>query len=79
MTDDNSAEVAEMAARLLGPAGPELGCEECFDSLDRYVELELAGADADEQVPGMHAHLEGCAACRNDHESLLALLRRHTG
>jgi hypothetical protein len=64
-----------MAARLLGPADSELGCEECFDSLDRYVELELARADADKHVPGMRAHLEGCAACRNDHESILALLR----
>lgn len=79
MTENNSAEVAELAARMLGPTDPELGCEECFDSLDRYVELEFAGADADEQVPGMRAHLEGCAACRSDHESLLALLRRHTG
>jgi len=79
VTDDNSAEAADIAARLLGPAGPEVGCEECFDSLDRYVELELAGADADEHVPGMHAHLEGCAACRNDHESMVALLRHHAG
>ena len=78
MTDKYSAEVAVMAARLLGPADPELGCDECFDSLDRYVELELARADADGQVPGMRAHLEGCATCRNDHESMLALLRRHT-
>lgn len=68
-----------MAARLLGPADPELGCEECFDSLDRYVELELARVNGDEQVPGMRAHLEGCAACRNDHESILALLRQYTG
>ena len=53
MTDKYSAEVAATAARLLGPADPELGCDECFDSLDRYVELELARADADGQVPGM--------------------------
>ena len=79
MTENNPAEAADMAARLLGPADPELGCDECFDSLDRYVELELAGADADEQVPGMRAHLEGCAACRHDHESLLAFLRRRSG
>jgi hypothetical protein len=55
---------------LLGPAGPELGCEECFEELDRYVELELAGADADAAVPGMGAHLVGCPACKEDHESL---------
>jgi hypothetical protein len=61
--------------RLLGPARPELGCDECFAELDRYVELELAGADADAAVPGLRAHLDGCPACREEHESLLALVR----
>ncbi len=65
----------ERLARLLGPAGPELGCDECFAELDRYVELEVAGADADAAVPGFRAHLEGCPACREEHESLLELVR----
>jgi hypothetical protein len=60
--------------RLLGPAGPEAGCDECFDLLDRYVELELAGEDVDAHVPGLRAHLEGCPACREEHESLRALV-----
>ena len=51
-------------------------CEECFEQLDRYVELELDGADADAAVPGMRAHLEGCSACDEDHDSLHALLAR---
>jgi hypothetical protein len=59
--------------RLLGPAEPELTCEQCFEEVDRYVELELAGHDADGEVPGMDAHLDGCPACREDHDSLLAL------
>ena len=25
--------------RLLGPDGPDIGCDECFRELDRYVEL----------------------------------------
>jgi hypothetical protein len=58
----------------LGPGGPELSCEECFEQLDRYVELELRGADADAAIPGMGAHLEGCPACNEDHESLRALV-----
>jgi hypothetical protein len=61
-------------ARLLGPTGPEVGCDECFDELDRYVELELAGADADAAVPGLRAHLAGCPACREEYESLRALV-----
>jgi hypothetical protein len=59
---------------LLGPTGPQVSCEECFERLDEYVELELEGGDAEEQVPGMRAHLEGCPACSEDHESLRALV-----
>ena len=55
---------------LLGPAGPELSCEQCFEELDRYVELELTGTNADTAIPGMRAHLDGCPACREDHASL---------
>jgi hypothetical protein len=58
---------------LLGPEGPEVSCDTCFEELDRFVELELAGHDADAALPGLRAHLEGCPACREEHESLLAL------
>ena len=70
----NAPEPNELLRRVLGPAGPEVGCDECFDLLDRYVELEAAGADADAALPGLRAHLEGCPACREEHESLLALV-----
>ena len=69
MTDDPRRTID----MLLGPDGPELTCERCFEELDRYVELELAGADADVEVPGMRAHLAGCPACAEDHSSLLEL------
>ena len=59
--------------RLLGNREDDIGCDGCFDELDRYVELELAGADADAAVPGMRTHLESCAVCRDEHDSLLAL------
>jgi hypothetical protein len=74
MTASPPPDQNRLIARLTGPAGPELGCEECFEQLDRYVELELSGADADAAIPGMRAHLEGCSACDEDHESLRALL-----
>ena len=32
------------------------------------------GEDADARIPGLAAHLEGCPACREEHESLRALL-----
>jgi hypothetical protein len=60
--------------RLLGPTAWEVGCEECFDRLDEFVELEVAGLDADGAVPGLRAHLDGCPACREEHDALVALV-----
>jgi hypothetical protein len=64
----------EVLQRLLGPEGPELSCEQCFEELDRYVEFEVAGADPDGRIPGMRAHLQGCPACAEDYESLRDLV-----
>jgi hypothetical protein len=69
MTEHN-----EELKRLLGPTGPDIGCDECFERLDEYVELELRGENAGARIPGMREHLAGCGACREEHDSLRALL-----
>src|SRR5436190_15944951 len=75
MTDKTHPQ-EELARRLLGPAGPELGCDECFEELDRFVELELGRrGDANAGVPGMRAPLDGCPACRDAYGSLRALVQ----
>ena len=67
-------ELEQTLERLLGPAELEVGCDVCFEELDRYVELQLEGQDADAAIPGLQAHLAGCPACREEHESLRALV-----
>jgi hypothetical protein len=51
-----------------------VSCEECFAEIDRYVELEAGGRDAAAAIPGMKAHLEGCPACKEEHDELLEFL-----
>lgn len=69
---DNSRN--EALEGLLGPTGFEVTCEQCFELLDQYVDLELQGADAEAHLPGLRTHLQGCPACREDYESLRALV-----
>ena len=76
MNDQNYNPTLE---RLLGPTGYEVTCEECFELLDEYVDLAAAGQDADERIPGMRAHLDGCPACNEDHDSLRALVAADGG
>jgi hypothetical protein len=68
---DKSSELIE---RLLGPTGYQLDCQECFELVNEYAELELIGIEAGTVIPGLRTHLEGCSACKEDHESLRALL-----
>ena len=67
-----------LTARLLGPSDPEVSCEECFELLDEYVDLELAGENADVRLPGVREHLQGCPACREDHGSLRDLVAQRS-
>lgn len=70
MTDTPSA-----LRRMFGPDEHELTCDECFELLDSYVDLEAAGADAGRAMPGMQPHLLGCPACADEHDALLELIR----
>ena len=72
-------EIDQLVGRLLGPSAPEVGCDACFDELDRFVELDLTGHDADAAIPGLRAHLAGCPACREEYESLRALVASDAG
>jgi hypothetical protein len=79
MSRDRGARWPAWLARLLGPEEPEIGCDECFALLDRYVEIELSGGNAAAGAPRMAAHLRGCPACRDEHDDLLAFLRARRG
>jgi hypothetical protein len=57
-------------AQFIGTDAPELGCDECFDLVDVYVDTELRGEDADAAIPGMREHLVGCPACAEEYQSL---------
>ena len=65
----------EPLTRLLGTAGEDSGCEGGMAVLAEYVELELAGRDAETLFPGLAAHLRNCPACAEDHEGLVTLVR----
>lgn len=58
---------------LLGPGAPEVDCDECLVLLDEYVDAVAGGEDAGHH-PRMHSHLIGCPVCREEFESLYALV-----
>jgi hypothetical protein len=69
------SDLHQTITRLLGPAAPEVSCDECFEQLDRYVDLEVGEGSAALAMPGLAAHLQGCPACAEEHRSLRDLVR----
>lgn len=53
----------------------EIGCDECFERLERFVEVELSGLDATSAMPLVEDHLQKCGDCREEFEVLLEALR----
>jgi predicted anti-sigma-YlaC factor YlaD len=64
-----------MAREIITTRPDEIGCDECFEQLDRFVEMTLAGNNAAEAMPLVQDHLDRCHDCREEFEALLAALR----
>lgn len=69
------ATLKRMVRGVLSTRPDEIGCDECFEQLDRFVEMTLAGKDAAEAMPLVQDHLDRCDDCREEFEALLAALR----
>jgi hypothetical protein len=52
----------------------EIDCRVCFEQLDCFVEMELAGKNAAEAMPLVQDHLDRCRECREEFEALLTVL-----
>ena len=69
------AMLKQMVRVVVGTQDDELACGECFEELDRFVEITLAEKNAAEAMPLVEDHLRRCRDCREEFETLLAVLR----
>lgn len=49
----------------------EIGCDECFDQIHKFAELELLGKTPEKAMPLVKEHLVKCGECRQEYEALL--------
>ena len=49
----------------------EIGCDECFEQMDRFAEIEFSGSDSATAMPLVHEHLRKCEDCHEQYEALL--------
>ncbi len=52
----------------------EITCDELYEKLDLYVELEVGKKDAARIMPLMREHLDICPECCEEYETLLRVV-----
>jgi len=52
----------------------EIGCDECFEQMDRFAETEFSGSDSAAAMPLVHDHLRKCEDCHEKYEALLVAI-----
>jgi hypothetical protein len=60
---------------LLGTSGRDPGCDAGLDFIDAYCELVACGEAIPDRFAEFVTHLGNCRACREDTDSLLAVVR----
>ena len=61
--------------RILGSEDTVPGCDEAGELMDAYCECVARGDPVSDRYAAFLTHMSNCAACREDMEGLLAMLR----
>jgi len=64
-----------MLRAVIGTKEEEIGCDDCFDKLDNFIEMKLAGKSPEQAMPLVQDHLQRCKDCRQEYEALLEALQ----
>ena len=65
----------QMVRGVMSSRKDEIDCNECFEQLDHFSELTLAGKSVEEAMPLVKRHLDTCPDCREEFEVLLKAIK----
>ncbi len=74
LANAKAVRAARMIRDVLNAEGDAIGCEDCFEVLDRYAEMVEAGQDVSKEYPEVKKHLEDCFCCGEEFQALQAAL-----
>lgn len=52
----------------------EIGCDDCFEEIDQFVEMLEEGKDPEQVMPMVKHHLVMCSCCHEEYDALLTAL-----
>ena len=72
--NEQAMQAAMLIRGIFTADGEALGCEDCFEFLDRCADLIEAGQAIADVYPEVKKHLDDCECCKDEFEALLSAL-----
>jgi hypothetical protein len=66
--------VKKLMNAILKTRNEEIGCQECYNALDRFAEMLREGQNVEQVMPLVHQHLDMCRDCQEEFQGLLDAL-----
>lgn len=74
MREPRKSLTSAQARRLTAPSEPWMSCDDCFEVMDRQVDVMLDAFGVDPPMPeAFRRHLANCPACYAEVEGLLCM------
>ncbi|OGO43806.1 MAG: hypothetical protein A2Z04_03075 [Chloroflexi bacterium RBG_16_57_9] len=67
--------VDQLLNAVLATRDIEIACSACFEVLDQFVDLQVAGTNSKEILSHVQQHLDQCPDCYEEYEALLVIVR----
>lgn len=74
MVDIELTKIENMVKAIMNTVDNEIGCEDCFSVLDKFIDLRAQGKNAAEIMPLVQGHLERCKDCHEEYDAILQAL-----
>jgi bacterioferritin-associated ferredoxin len=71
----SSETIRKMLKSVQSTRDAELTCGHCHEELDQFIEMKLAGKNAEEAKPLVQEHLNRCPPCKEEYEVLLEAIQ----
>lgn len=66
----------KMVRAIKNTRDDEISCDECFEKLDNFIDLELKGKSPEKALPLVKDHLDRCRECKEEYEALLKAVKQ---
>ena len=68
----------QIVQNIMSTSEEDIGCDDCYEHVDRYVDMLESGEKPDEVMLQVQQHMNNCRCCQEELTALISVIEGHT-